>query len=127
MTSSTMARLECAAHKDSTKGDVEDGHACHGAEQDTNVRRIFRRRQGIEQNMQRQKHQPEANREPAEIANACSRAVLERYDPNYEQNRGDRGYIEAKDLNDQGRANVCTEHDCQRWNKADQAVRNKTP
>jgi hypothetical protein len=72
--------------------------------------------------MQGQKHQPEANCDPAEIANACSRAVLERYDPNNEQNRGDRGDIEAKDLHDQGRANVGTEHDCQRWDKADQAV-----
>jgi hypothetical protein len=72
--------------------------------------------------MQGQKHQSEANRDTAEIANACSHAVLERYNPNSEQNRGDRGYIEAKDLNDQGRANVRTKHDCQRWDKADQAI-----
>jgi hypothetical protein len=72
--------------------------------------------------MERQQHEPETDRNPAEIAEACARAVLECDDAKNKQDRGDSRHIKAEHLNDQCRPDIPAEHDGQRGNKANQSI-----
>ena len=78
MISSTVATLECAAQVTTARDqDAEHGIAGDGVHQHAHARRVLRRRQRVEQDVQRQQHQAEPDRDAADILDARARPAAE--------------------------------------------------
>ncbi|MEH2607221.1 hypothetical protein V1277_006598 [Bradyrhizobium sp. AZCC 1588] len=84
-----------------------------------------RRRQRIEQDVQRQQHQAEADKDAADVLDARARPGAKGDQANDEQHRRDGGDVERQDLHDQRGADIGTEHDGERRHQADEPVRRK--
>ena len=106
---------------DGADQDAEHGIAGDRIHEDAGAGRIFRRRQRIEQDMQRQQHQSEPDRDAADVLDARPRAAAEGDEADDEQHRCDGGDVERQNLHDQRGADVGPEHDRQRRHQADQA------
>ena len=106
---------------DCAERDAEHGIAGDGVHEDPHAGCVFGRRQRVEQNMQRQQHQAEADRDAADVLDARARAAAEGDEADDEQDRGHGGDVERQDLDDQRRADIGAEHDRQRRHQADQA------
>ena len=79
MISSTVATLECAAQVSAGRDhDAQHRIAGDGVEQRAHRRRVLGRRQRVEQDMQREQHQAEADRDASEVLDARARAAAER-------------------------------------------------
>ena len=70
--------------------------------------------------MQRQQHQAEPDRDPADILDPRARAAAERNETDDEQDGRGRGDVERQHLNDQRGADIGAEHDRERRHQADQ-------
>lgn len=77
--------------------------------------------QCVEQDVQRQQHQPDPDRDAAEIARPGLATALECDDADQKQQRCHGRDIERERLNDQRRADVRPEHDGERRSKIDRA------
>ena len=105
--------------------DAEHGVAGDGVHQHADARRVLGRRQRVEQDVQRQQHQPEADRDAAEILDARTRTVAEGEQADDEQHRRHRGDVERQHLHDQRGADIGAEHDGKRRHQRDQAFGGK--
>ena len=108
---------------DRADDDAEHGIAGDGVHEHAHARRIFGRRQRVEQDVQRQQHQPEPDRDAADILDARARPGAEGDQADDEQDGGDGGDFERQDLHDQRGADIGAEHDGKRRHQADQAFR----
>ncbi len=88
-------------------------------------RRLLGRRERVDQDMERQQHQAEADRHPAEILDARSRPAAERHQAEHEQDRRDGRDVERQHLDDQRGADIGAQHDRHRGDQADEAFRSK--
>ena len=79
------------------------------------------RRQRVEENVQGQQHEAEADGDAAEARIGVS-ADAESDDADDQQDRGGRRYVERQHLHDQGRADIGAQHDGERRNKSDDAL-----
>jgi len=107
---------------DCRKDDAKHGIAGHRAHQHANAWRILRRRKRIEQDMERQQHQAQADRDAPEILEAGARPAAE---GNQTQNKKDRRngcYIEREHLNNQRGADIGAQHDRKRRHRTDETV-----
>jgi hypothetical protein len=105
--------------------DAENRIAGDGVHEHAYARGILCRRQRIEQDMQRQQHQAEANQDAADVLDARAGPAAERDQAENEQHGRDGGDIERQDLHDQRGADIGAEHDGKRRHQADQALRRK--
>ena len=122
MISSTVATLECTAHvSGGADDDAEHGIAGDRVHEDAHAGRILRRRQRIEQDVQRQQHQAEADGDAAEVLDARARAAAEGDEAEDEQNRRGGSDVERQHLDDQRGADIGAEHDRERRDQADEA------
>ena len=108
---------------DGREDDAEHGIAGDGVHEHAHARRILGRRQRVEQDMQRQQHQAEPDRDAADVLDARARPAAEGDQADDEQHRRDGGDIERQDLHDQRGADIGAEHDRKRRHQADQAFR----
>jgi hypothetical protein len=106
---------------DGADHNAEHGIAGDGVHEHAHAGRVLRRRQGVEQDMQRQQHQAEADRDAADVLDARARAAAEGDEADDEQHRRHRGDVERQDLDDQRGPDIGAEHDRERRNQADQA------
>ena len=118
MISSTVATLECAAQVSAAAiSDAQQRIAGDGAEQRAHRRRVLGRRERVEQDMQREQHQAEPDRHPAEVLDPRARAAAEGDEADDEQHRRAAGDVERQQLHDQRRADIGAEHDRKRRNE----------
>src|SRR6266404_3763755 len=105
---------------DSGDNDAEPGIAGDRVHENAHAGRIFSRRQRIEQDMQRQQHQAETDRDPTDVLDARARAAAEGDQAENGENGSGGGNVERQDLNNQRGPNIRTEHDCKRRHQTDQ-------
>ena len=103
--------------------DAEHVIAGDGVHEDAHARRVLRWCQRVEQNVQRQQHQAETNRDAADVLDARARTAAERDQAENEEDRRGGGDVERQDLNDQGGSDIGAEHDRERRNQTDQPFR----
>ena len=126
MISSTLATLECTSPGQiAAEQDAEHGIAGDGVHEHADTRRVLRRRQRIEQDMQRQQHQTEPDKDAADVLDARARPAAEGDQADDEQHRRDGGDVERQDLHDQRGADIGAEHDGERGDEADEPLRGK--
>jgi hypothetical protein len=85
--------------------------------------RVLRRRKAVDQDVQREEGEAEADRDAAEILDAGASPAAERQESDDEQDRRRGRHIEGENLNDQRRADVGAEHDGERGHQRDHAFR----
>ena len=109
------------------RGDEDAQHRIvgDGAKQRPHRRRLFGRRQRVEQDVQRQQNKSEPDGDAAERAGEAVAADAEGDEADDEQHRRDRRYVEGQILNDQRGADIGAEHDGKRGYQADHAVGRK--
>ncbi len=103
--------------------DAEHGIAGDGGHENPRTGCVLGRRQRVEQDMQRQQHQPEPDKDPADVLDARAWPAAERHQADDEQDRRDGCDIERQDLHDQRGADIGAEHDGERRHQADEAFR----
>ena len=92
--------------------------------QHAHARRILGRRQRVEQDVQRQQHQAEADRDAAEVLDARARRRCGTRSGRCMNSTGaTRRDVERQHLDDQRGADIGAEHDGERRHQADQAFR----
>ena len=82
--------------------------ASDGVHEDPHTRRILGRSERVEQDMQRQQHQAESDRNAADILDARAGTAAERHQSDNKQNRSDGSDIERQNLHDQRGADIGT-------------------
>jgi hypothetical protein len=117
-----LAPSTSASAAGSVDDDAEHRIGGDGGEQRPHRRRLFGRRQGVKQDMQRQKRQAEPDGDAAERLGEAAAAGAEGDEPDDEQRRRDCGNIERQELHDQRGADIGAEHDGERGHQADHAV-----
>ena len=105
--------------------DAEHGIAGDGVHEYAHARCVLRRRQRIEQDMQRQQHQAEPDKDAADVLDARARPAAEGDQADDEQYGRDGGDVERQDLHDQRGADIGAEHDGERGDEADEPLRRK--
>ena len=103
--------------------DAEHGIAGDGVHEHAHARRVLRRRQRIEQDMQRQQHQAEPDKDAADVLDARARPAAEGDQADDEQHGRHGGDVERQDLHDQRGADIGAEHDGERGHQADEPLR----
>jgi hypothetical protein len=78
-----------------------------------------------QQLLQREEHQPETDRHPADVTRARSKAAAEQDDADQHEQRRDPADVEGQQLHDQGRADIGAQHDRQGRNQIDHAAGSK--
>ena len=101
--------------QDRGKDDVEHRLARNGSEDAAHDGRVLRRCQRLEQDVKGQEQEPEADRDPAEIARAGLAAAFEGDDAERQEDRGCQGDVEGEHLDDEGGADVRPQHDGEGW------------
>ena len=91
--------------------DVEQRLARQRGEQVAHRRRMLARADRLGEQMQRQKHQPEPDRNATEILEARAAAAPEGEDADRDQHREDQRDVEGEHLHDQRGADIGAEHD----------------
>jgi hypothetical protein len=99
--------------------DAEHGIAGDPVQEHAHARGILGRRHRIEQDMQREQHQAEADRDPAEVLDPGAWPAAECDEADNEQHRRHRCDIERQHLHDQRGADIGAEHDRKRRHQAD--------
>ena len=126
MISSTLATLECAAQVRAAASTMHStGSPVMALSRTTYLRRVLGRRQRVEQDVQREQHQAEPDRDPSEVLDPAPRADAECDQSDDEEHRSDGGDVERQHLDDEGRSDIRPEHDRQRGHQGDQALARK--
>ena len=106
--------------------DAEHGIAGDRIHENADARRILGRCQRIQQDVQRQQHQAEADQDAADVLDPRARAGAEGDEAEDEQNRRDRGDVERQHLDDQRGADIGAEHDGERRHQRRPGLRRRT-
>ena len=106
------------------RGDDDAQHRIggDGGEQRAHRRRLFGGRQRVEQDVQSEQRQAEADGDAAERLGQAAAAGAESDQPDDEQHRRDRRDVERQQLHDQRGADIGAEHDGERGHQADDAI-----
>ncbi len=104
---------------------VDDRLRRDGAHQHSEARHVLVGRDDRQQQLQREQHQPEPDKDPAEIAGARLQALAEQDDADQHEERRDPPHVERHDLHDQGRAEIGAEHDRERRHQIHQPAGGK--
>src|ERR1051326_6430679 len=91
-------------------------------EQLTKFRGLLRRRQSVEEDVEGQQHQAEADCDTPQVSGASAPSSPERDDPDQKKYGRDRGDIEREYLNDERRSHVRAEQYGQGGNEGDEAA-----
>src|SRR3954453_14016727 len=78
--------------------DAEHGIASDRVHQESYTGYILRRRQRVQENMQREQHQAETDRDPADVLDPGPSAAAEGDQTQNEQDRGGGGDVERQNL-----------------------------
>ena len=121
MISSTIATLEWAAQVSRAASRMHiTGSPVMAPAGRAHAGRALGRLQRVEQDVQRQQHQPQADGDAAEVLDPAARAAAERDHADDEQRRRGGGDVERQQLHDQRRADVGAEQDGQGRDQADE-------
>jgi hypothetical protein len=102
--------------------DTENRVVCDAVEQGPHALRLFRRGKGVQQNVKRQQHQPEADRHAAKILDAGAWSSAECQQADDEQYRCGRRDVEREKLDDERRSNIRTKHDREGGNQRHESL-----
>ena len=103
--------------------DTKYGIGGHGIHENADARRILGGRQRIQQDVQRQQHQAEADQHAADILDPRARPGAESDEAEDEENGRDRGDVEREHLNNERGADIGAQHDGKCRHEADQTFR----
>jgi hypothetical protein len=98
----------------------------HRAEEKTQARHVFVRRDDDEKLAQGQEHEPKADRHAAEVAGAARVALAKHHHADEEQKRRGLGDLEREKLNDERGADIGAEHHRQGRDEIDEAAGRKS-
>ena len=97
--------------------DCDDRLRRDGTHQHAQARHVLIRCDHAEEVLQRDEHQPEADRRSPQIARPRHEAAAKQNDPDEDEKKRDLRDVERQQLDNQGRADIRPEHNGERWNQ----------